>query len=185
MPLYQLALFLHILGAFGLIASLAVEAVALRGLRAAGTAEQARPWLFTMRGIRIMAPASIGLILVMGLYLMASEWGWRGWIICGLVGLLLIGIIGGVLTGTRMARLGPALSPAQGPLTDQMLAMLRDPVLVLSSRLRIALVVAVLFLMSVKPSPIGSVVVVAAAIVLGLAWTQLPGTRQVLRPSPN
>src|SRR5438270_8031001 len=94
MTLDGLALFFHILGAFGLMAALAVEDVVLRGLRGARTGEQARSWLSAMRAVRLVAPASIALILVMGLYLMLAAWGWRGWIVSGLVALLLVGLIG-------------------------------------------------------------------------------------------
>ena len=186
MPIYQLALFVHIVVAFGIIASVAIDALAVNGMRSAETAEQARPWLFTFRSLRILGPLSLGLTVVMGLYLMASSWGWRGWITGGLVGLVAIGAIGGLLTGTRMARIGPAVGPAQGRLTDEMRRLLGDPVLVLSSRLRIALVLGVLFLMSVKPSTAGSIVVLVIAIGLGAAVTPLWSGRRstgVLQPS--
>lgn len=169
MPLYDLALFLHILGSFGLIASLTIEAVGLQGLRSAQTAEQARPWLSSARILRIIAPGSIALILVMGLYLMASAWGWTGWIVSSLAALVLIGIIGGLVTGTRMARIGPVVGRAQGTLTDELRGRLRDPLLVLSSRVRIALVLGVLFLMSVKPSAPWSIAWLLLAAALGVA----------------
>lgn len=173
MSLYGVALFLHILGAFGLIAALAIEATALRGLRSAETGDQARSSLSMFRALRFMAPASIALILLMGLYLMASAWGWRGWILSGLAGLLLVALIGGLLTGTRMARLGPVVGPARGQLTDEMGRMVRDPVLLISSRVRIGLVLGVLFLMSVKPSTLISVGALLIAALLGLASTQI------------
>jgi hypothetical protein len=179
MTSYTFALFLHILGGFGLIAALAIEATALRGMRSAPTAEQALGWMVMMRTVRILAPASLALILVMGLYLMASAWGWRAWIVGGLVALLLVGVVGGALTGTRMARLGPAVGRASGPLSNDLRQMLRDPVLVLSSRVRIGLVLATLFLMSVKPASVWVLVVLAAAVLIGAAVAQL----EIRRPA--
>src|SRR2546421_4783968 len=128
MSVSGVALFFHILGAFGLIAALAVEDTALRGLRRATTGEQARTWLGAMRILRVVAPTSIALILVMGLYLTATTWGWTGWIVSGLGALLLVGVIGGALTGRRMIRIGPAVGPAQGALPDDLLRMVQDPV---------------------------------------------------------
>jgi len=173
MSIYSVALFFHILGAFGLMAALAVEDSALRGLRRATTGEQARTWLGAMRTLRVVAPASIALILVMGLYLTAAAWGWTGWIVSGLGALLLVGIIGGSLTGTRMIRIGPAVGRGQGALSDELRQMVQDPVLLVSARVRAGLVVATLFLMSVKPSVAWSLVVVIAAAALGFAISQV------------
>jgi hypothetical protein len=185
--LYKLALFLHILGAFGLIAALAMEAIVLRGLRRAERAEDARTWLSGMRVLRIFAPASIGLILVMGLYMMATTWGPQGWILVGLAGLVLIAALGGALTGVRMARIGPAVFRTGGPLPADVVRMLRDQVLVISSRIRIALIIGILFLMSVKPSLVVSLVVVAVAGGLGLMAGQVNSRRShgELRTQPN
>lgn len=177
MLLYKLALFLHILGAFGLIAALAMEAIVLRGLRRAERADDARTWLSGMRVLRIFAPASIGLILVMGLYMMATTWGPQGWILVALASLVVIAILGGALTGVRMARIGPAVFRASGPLPSDTVRMLRDQVLVISSRIRIALMVGILFLMSVKPSLVLSIVAVAVAAGLGLLAGQVGSWR--------
>jgi hypothetical protein len=140
-----------------------------------------------MRALRIMAPASIALILLMGLYLMAVAWGWKGWIATGLTGLLLIGLIGGLLTGTRMARLGPAVGRAEGPLTEELRRALRDPVLVISSRVRIGLVLGVLYLMSVKPSTLISIVVLVIAVALAAIVSQIQARRNhdELRPQAS
>ena len=177
MTLYTLALFLHILGAFGLIAALAIEAMALRGMRLAATAEQGLASMGMLRTVRVLAPASLALILVMGLYLMASSWGWQAWISGGLVALLLVGAIGGVLTGARIARLGPAVGRASGPLSDDLRERLQDPVLLLSSRIRIGLVLATLFLMSVKPASIWVPLVLLAGAGVGAVVAQLEARR--------
>jgi hypothetical protein len=173
MSIYGVALFLHILGAFGLIAALAIEDTVLRGLRRAVTVEEARSWLGAMRVLRLLAPASIALILVMGLYLTATTWGWRGWIVSGLAALVLVGVLGGVLTGTRMARIGPAVGRAHGPLSEDLHRQVLDPVLLLSARLRTGLVVGSLFLMSVKPPPAWSLLAIVVAAAAGFAVGQL------------
>ena len=147
-PIYQLALFVHILGAFGLIAAITLEASAQWGLRRAATAEEARARLAGVRVIQRLAPASLGSILLTGLYMMAVAWGPKGWIVAAFAGLLMIGLIGGLVTGVRMARLGPAVGRASGPLSDELLGRLRDPALVISLRTRAAIVLAILFLMT-------------------------------------
>ena len=174
---YRLALFFHILGAFGLIAALAIEAISLPGLRRAQRAEDARPWLTGMRVNRIAGPLSIALILVTGLYMTATSWGAQGWIIVALGTLVLIAVLGGVLTGIRMARMGPRIFAATGVLTAELAAMLQDPVLLVSARIRMALVIGVLFLMTVKPTVVPSLLAVAVAGVLGLLAGQFGSKR--------
>jgi hypothetical protein len=172
--LYQLALFLHIIGAFGLIAAITVEAIGLRGLRRATNRNDALMWLGISRSVVMrLAPASLGLILVTGLYLVASAWGPRGWILVALGSLLLLGVIGAFGTGLRMARIGPALGRAQGPLSQELRGMLHDPILLTSLRVRLAMVLGVVFLMSLKPSAVASLVVIALAITLGLLAGQI------------
>jgi len=173
--LYQLALFLHIIGGFGLIAAITVEAVGLRGLRRAAHRNDAMVWLSISRGIVTrLAPASLGLILVTGLYMVATAWGPRGWILVALASLLLLGVIGALGTGLRMARIGPAVSRAQGPLSDELRRTIRDPILLMSLRVRLAMVLAVVFLMTVKPSAGASLVAIVLAIGLGLLAGQIP-----------
>jgi hypothetical protein len=176
--LYQLALFLHIIGAFGLIAAITVEAIGLRGLRRAAHTDEALIWLGISRGLVMrMAPASLGLILVTGLYMVASAWGPRGWILVALGSLLLLGAIGAFGTGLRMARIGPGLGRGQGPLSHELRRTLRDPILLISLRVRVAIVLGVALLMSLKPSALASLVVIVLAIALGLLAGQIPARR--------
>jgi len=167
--LYPFALFLHIVGAFGLIASVTLEAVGLRGLRQATEADQARTWLAISRRLVIrLAPASLGAILVTGLFMTALAWGLKGWIAVALASLVALAVIGAFGTGMRMARLEPAVSQARGPLTDELRHPLHDPVLVTSLRVRIAIVLGIAFLMTVKPTFIAAVAVVVLAAAIGL-----------------
>jgi hypothetical protein len=173
---YQIALYLHILGAFGLVAAITVEAVSLRGLRAATQGDNARMWLGISRGIVMrLAPASLGLILLSGLYMMAVSWGPRGWILAALASLVLLAIVGAFGTGMRMARIGPTIGRAQGPLSDELRSRLRDPILLTSLLIRSAIVLAIALLMSVKPSGLASLVIVVLAVGIGLLAGQLAG----------
>jgi hypothetical protein len=177
--IYPLVLFLHILGAFGLIAALTLEAVGLRGLRRAVRTEDALMWLGISRGLVLrLAPASLGLILVTGLYMMATTWGPKGWIVVALASLVLLAVVGALGTGIRMARIGSAVGGASaGPLSDDLQRALRDPILLTSLRTRLAIVLGVVFLMTVKPSSLASVVVIILAAAIGLLASQIPARR--------
>ncbi len=177
---YYLALFLHVLGAFGLIAALTFEAIGLRGLRRAVRREDALIWLGLSRVVQRLAPTSLGLIIVTGFYMMVASWGARGWILVALASLVAFGTIGGLLTGVRMARLGPAVGRASGTLSDEVRGALRDPILLTSLRVRLSIVIGIAFLMSVKPSLAVSLAVVVLAAAIGLFPSVVPGARNGL-----
>jgi len=173
---YQVALYFHILGAFGLIAAITVEAIGLRGLRGSTRADHALMWLGISRGIVMrLAPASLGVILLSGLYMTATTWGPRGWILTALASLVLLAVVGAFGTGMRMSRIGPAIGRAPGPLSDEVRSRLRDPILLTSLLVRSAIVLAIALLMTVKPSGVAALVIVVLAIGIALLVSQLAG----------
>ena len=173
---YHIALYLHIVGAFGLIAAITVEAIGLRGLRGATQGDDALLWLGISRGIVTrLAPASLGLILVSGLYMMATTWGPRGWVVTALASLVILAIVGAVGTGMRMARIAPAIGRAPGLLSNEVRSRLRDPILLMSLLVRSAIVLAIALLMTVKPSGAAALVIMVVAIGIALLVGQLAG----------
>ena len=176
--LYQFALFLHIIGGFGLMAAITVETIGLRGLRQATQRTDALVWLGLSRSIVMrLTPSSLGLILVSGLYMVATVWGPRGWILVALGSLLLLGVIGAFGTGRRMARIGLAIGRAHGPLPAELREMLGSPILLMSLRVRLAIVLGVVFLMTLKPSAVASLAVIVLAVALGFLAGQIPARR--------
>jgi hypothetical protein len=137
MSVYSIALFLHIVGALVLFALLAIEGFSLRqGIAAA-------------RANRVLGPISAVLILVPGLYMTATSWGWRGWILVSLATYLLIAVLG-AFTGIRL-----------------MTGRLDHRVATVSWLVRVGMALGVVFIMTVKPSAAGAVVGVAIGALLG------------------
>ena len=174
---YQLALFFHILGAFGLIATMTLESVGLRGLRQAQSAEAARASLRAMQFVPPLGGGSGALILLSGVYMTATSWGLQGWIVVGVAGLVLNALAGAIVTRSRMAVVGPAAGRAAGQLTVEIRTQLRDPLLLASLRFRLGTVLGILFIMTVKPSALLSLSVVLLGGLLGLLTTQIPSRR--------
>ena len=175
--IYQLVLFLHIVGAFGLIAGISVESVALRGLRQADNADAARASLRAMQFVPPLGGGSGVLILVTGLYMTATTWHAQGWIVVAIAGLVLNALAGAVVTRSRMTIVGPAGGRAVGPLSDQVRTMLRDPLLLASLGFRLGTVLGILFIMTVKPSALVSLAAVLLGGLLGLLMTQISSRR--------
>jgi hypothetical protein len=176
--IYPFVLFIHILGAFGLVAALTTEAIGLRGLRRATTRAEALTWFGISRGLVMrLAPASLGLILITGLFMMAVSWGGRGWLIVALASLIALGVIGAFATGMPMASLEPALRQATGGLAPDLQARLRARGLLVSLSVRMAIVLGILFLMTVKPSAPAAVITILVAVGAGLLAGQVFSSR--------
>ena len=176
MTLYSIALFLHIAGALGVFAALALDWVGIAGLRRARTLEQVREWAGVYALIRALGAGSVAALLVFGLYMTAVTWGPTGWIAIGFLSLLSIAVLGAV-SGVRLSRILAATGSGQGILGEELRAQLRAPLFVASVRLRTALALGVVFVMTIKPEAVGSLLVVAIALALGLA-SAVPVLRQ-------
>jgi len=181
LTLYSIALFLHISGALGVFAALALDWVGISNLRRAGTAEQVGEWAGVYRIIRSLGAASVVALLVFGLYMTAVTWGPTGWIGIGFLSLLFIAVLGAV-SGVRLGRILAIAARGQGPIADGVRAQLRAPLFVASVRARTAVAVGVVFLMTVKPEAAISLLVIGVALALGIA-SAIPVLREEsLRP---
>ena len=69
--IYSTLAFLHTLAAMGLSAGMAIEAVAVRGLGQAGRPQPAREWIAVYRIALRLSMASMVLLLLAGLVMMA------------------------------------------------------------------------------------------------------------------
>jgi hypothetical protein len=177
LTLYSIALFLHIAGALGVFAALALDWVGVTNLRRARTVEQVREWPGVYTIIRGLGGASVAALLIFGLYMTAVTWGPTGWIGVGFLSLLFIAVFGAV-SGVRLSRaLAAAASGQGGALGEEARAQLRAPLFVASVRARAALALGVVFVMTVKPDAAVLIIVVAIALALGIA-SAVPVLRQ-------
>lgn len=139
MNLYSIALFAHIVGAILVFVLLTIEGL---GLRFGFEYAQLN---------RILGPPSALLILVPGLYMMAAQWGWAGWIVTGIAAYVLIAGVG-AYTGISVMR-----------------GRMGRPAAVVSWLARIGMALGVAFVMTVKPSLAVSVTAVLVGVALGAA----------------
>jgi hypothetical protein len=181
MTIYSTVLFIHVVSAIGLFIALAAEGVVVVRLRSAQSAEEARFFIRAFQHLRIVAIPSFLGVLLGGMYL-ASKWG-RGifWIPFALGATLLILLIGGLVTGIRIARLKKVLSSTENELSiEAVSALTRDTTLLLSHGLRVGLGLGIVFLMTAKPDLLGSLGALAAgcsAGLLGAAWMRRASNR--------
>jgi hypothetical protein len=101
-----------------------------------------------------------------GIYLATAYWQWQGaWMGLGFVGMITIGAVGGIMTGRNAGRLRKDLDASRGSTASVTV----PAVFWTSFAIRAALLVAVVFLMTVKPGPLGSLAALGLAVVTGLA----------------
>ncbi len=169
MTLYSIALFLHVVGALLLFVTLTVEGIALRQLYRAATTEYAQAAATLLRVNRIVGPLSALGVLVPGLYMTATTWGWVAWIVVALVSYVAIAVLGAV-NGIRIQ----ALERSHALLTG-----IRNPIFLISWLTRVGIALGVVFLMTVKP---GAAMAVLAVVVTAAAGAALGVAR---RPEPE
>ncbi len=172
--LYQLALFLHITGALGLSAAYAVEWQVLTIIDRNSEIGRLKESVSNYFKLSIIGGISMGLILIPGIYLM-TEWKDVGWIIAGFIGLILIGAIGGILTGRKMRAAKSILKVGNNSVTD-VKAKLDKKVLLFSYRLRVCLFLGIVFIMVFKPDTLDAFIALGVAVVLGIILGKIKPT---------
>ena len=152
MGLYQIALFLHIVGAMLLFVIMTVEGFSLRLGRSSARFGQ------------IVGPISAVLVLFPGLYMMATTWGWKGWIGVGITGWVMVAVAAAI-TGVLLAR--GRVSPRSAGI---------------SWATRLGMTVGIVFIMSVKPDLAASVLAVLLGAAAGAASGVVTARRLEVAP---
>ena len=167
--MYSISLFLHIVGALGFCAVLAIEWASLYNLRRATEAGQVREWIKLLGAPRFLGGPAALTILVTGIHMTATRWGPQAWIVVGLAGMVVIAVLGAAVSGRRAGAIARALPAEDGPISTALRQRVHDPVLSLSLWVRTALFLGVVFVMTTEPSTVGALAAMGIAVVVGLA----------------
>jgi len=173
MSLYPLLVFLHVLSAMGLFAAIAIEAVALERLRRADAPTGVREGMELLARNERLGGIAMLTLIASGAWMMATTWGHQWWIASAFIGIVGMGVAGGAVSSRRIRRLRAALAAERGPGLSQAFGSLRSSAaLVGSSRVRIALGVGIVALMTLKPTGAGtSLLILGASAVAGMVAT--------------
>ncbi|MGB6429401.1 MAG: hypothetical protein WBF06_02365 [Candidatus Acidiferrales bacterium] len=169
MTFYSVILFLHIVAAMGIFVGLGLEWVSTALFRKAAAAADFRAAIGALRSVPILFGSSGALVLLTGGYL-AAKIGRAsvGWIVPSLAALVIIGALGGAVTGRRLRRIRAVHLEGAGPVPIGLRTLAHDPLLVASLRIRLALALGIVYLMTGKPALVPSLVVLACATLAGL-----------------
>lgn len=181
--MFSIALFLHITGALGLFAGIAIEMIALAALRRATSAAQLREWVRPIGVLRrIMMPSMI-LLVVTGGYLAMSSHEHAAWVVVGMIGVVAMAVLGAVVIRRRVAAIAQAVPAHEGALSPALRDRLQDPVLYVAAWLRTALGLGIVFDMSVKPETPVALAALVVSLVLGAVLAARSVGRRVTVPT--
>jgi hypothetical protein len=171
MSIYTIVLFFHVSGAIGYFIGTGTWLFGLSALRRAQRVEQVRALTNLVGRSGPLFGISVLLILVTGLYMALTAWGLRtGWIDVALISLILIAPLGTALIEPRRRAIDRLAREApDGPLSQALEERTHDPVLLTALQTLAALLLGIVFLMTTKPALTDSLIVMAVALVLGLA----------------
>jgi len=171
MTIYTIVLFLHVIGAIGYFLGIGTWLIGFIAIRQAQRVEQVRTLAHLTGQIGPVFGISVLLILLTGLYMAITTWGFlTGWILVALISLILIAPLGTAFIEPRRRAIDYlAQQTPDGPLPKSLEQSTHDPILLAALQTVTTLLLGVVFLMTNKPSLIGSIIVMALALVLGLA----------------
>lgn len=184
MNYYAMILFVHIAGALGFFVALGVEWISIRQLRGATTTEQVGEWIRVATSVRRLGMASMLALLVSGFSMMAIAQIGGAWLIVAFWSLVVLAVLAVTLSFRRMRTIMRAMATDAGAVSAGLRALLRHPLLWVAIQIRVALALGIVFLMSVKPDLIGSLLTVGVATVLGLVLAVPILSRERVQDAP-
>ncbi len=187
MPLYQIALFLHILGALGFFIAIGVFYAAVLGVRRAQTVGSIRLWTGAAAGVsRILFPISFLVIVIAGIYMVVTVWGERAqWAGVALIAIIILAVAATFTQGRRMSTLGQsaASQPDSASVSGVLWTQAHDTVTWVAVNASAAFAIGIVYLMTLKPAALDSVIALSVALLVGLAFGLLTQRRTAVAPA--
>ncbi|HLV98195.1 MAG TPA: hypothetical protein VKT82_05905 [Ktedonobacterales bacterium] len=179
MSFYGIALFLHVVGALTLFVAVGLNFLSMLRMRRAEEMSRFREWALLGRQAGRIIPVAILLIAGSALYMVTTAWGWgTAWVDVALGTFLAHGVLVSSIENPRLAALQKAAKRfAIGPVPAAVLAQARHPLLWLCECVVTGTTFGMIFLMSVHPDLVISLVAIGVSLALSLL-VALPFCRQ-------
>ncbi len=186
MIFYSLALFAHIVGVLGLFIAIGLVWISILRLQRAQTIAQVRERISLASVQERLLPTASLLILLAGIYMTITTWGWKTpWIDVSLAALVVMGTLGGAVINRRLKAMRIASSTAEAPagsIPAELRRQITDPVLWIAVQTNGFTGLGVVFLMTTKSDLVGSLITLAVSLVLGVVSAQLWRPREATVP---
>ena len=171
MSIYAIALSAHIVGAVALLVGLVVISISLWRMPRANSMLQLRTWARLATIADKLLPVGAALILLAGVYMALTVWGWgHGWINTSLAALLLVSPLVPAIIGPRLAEIHrSATAMPEGPVPPSLQAATHAPALSISVSVMTAVSLGITVVMVTKPTTPWSSAALVVALLVGLA----------------
>lgn len=165
--LYLIALFLHIAGAVTLFAAFGAEWLSIVNLRHATSTENIHQFISNFSILKKLYNYSLLLILITGVYMMVSVWKHGAWMILGIIGMVLLGAIGRIATSKKVKLMEKGITEQTISISTELWGLINNNRLSYSIWSRTTIALGIIFLMTVKPELIGSILALLISTVIG------------------
>jgi hypothetical protein len=168
--MYKSFLFLHILGVMVMFAAVGITLTGMIGMVFAKETKILKVWSKVTVKMDEFLPFSVILILAPGLYLVISSWGWKvPWVNISLAALILMSLAGPIINLRRFKEILVTVNAETGDIPSaKLVEKVRDRVLWNTVSIMTMEVLGIIYLMTVKPGILGSLVTLVIGILLGL-----------------
>lgn len=180
MDTYRIVLYIHLLSLLVGFSAGMIETVCLFRLRAAKTLADAAPWGQLTGEVEKFFPIAIVGLFATGAYMTGHLWSWStSWIVLPIIGLVVLSLQGPLVAGRRgHATKEALLANGPGPLGPEAQRMTRDRALWTAAFTNEALVLGIIWVMTLKPAYPGAIAALVIAYAVGaavaLALTRAP-----------
>lgn len=187
MRAYNVALFIHVIGAIVLFVAFGMTQLGGTRLRRAETPELARQWSGLLRTTAPLFPAGLVLLLAAGLYMANDGWSFSApWIVIALIGFGVISLIGPSVIDRRCRRMGEAASRETGAaLSPELRRLIADPAIWISLFALNGMAIGIVWLMTTKPDWAEAIIVPSGLTLVGVfaGWAVIPRTGTYAPPT--
>lgn len=173
--MYQTMLFLHILGVLFMFAAVGITITGMFGMLHSQDNKTLKIWASLSVKMDEFLPFSVILILLPSLYLVFSTWGWNiAWVNVSLGALILMSLAGPIINLRRFKGILQIVNAETSEIpSPNLLAKVRDQVLWNSISIMTMEVLGIIYLMTIKPPLIESIVTIIICFVLGILFSKI------------
>lgn len=157
-----------------LFGAMAIEWLHVINFRKAETVENVLKSVSNYSKMNIIGSIALVLVLIPGVYMMVVAWTTAMWASIGFIGLLLMGAFSGMITSRKIKQIKKML-PGESTVGPKLKSSLTDNALLFSVKIRTTLLVGIIFLMTVKPDLIGSIITIVVSFALGFVPLKIKG----------
>jgi hypothetical protein len=168
---YFIALFLHIVGVFGIAGAATISWLALMVMQRLRTVQEVRSWATVAVWADRAFPVAAVLVIAAGVFMVEDRWEWGdGWMNVSLAALVIMLAAGGLLLTRRVAAIHrDAEAAGDGPVPAELRRQINNPLMWGTLHAFALGLIGIVWNMTTKPEDAQAGMVIVLAFVFGAA----------------